>query len=197
METPIHGFHNPPVESSIAFRAILNAMSKPGSVQPILVDLAPVEGINKGTQLAALTLTDHESPVWLDNNLAKQSVIEFLRFHCSAPVSSDLSGIQFAFLSKWHGAASLPPFPLGTPTFPDRSTTLIIEVESFKKGEGVTLSGPGVKTTENFDAVGLGPDFWSWMQQNNARFPLGMDVILTTDKEIAALPRSVKILEAY
>jgi alpha-D-ribose 1-methylphosphonate 5-triphosphate synthase subunit PhnH len=91
----------------------------------------------------------------------------------------------------------MPPltaFPQGTPDYPDRSTTLILQVGELRTG-GWRLEGPGILGHALFSASPLPPDFASQVQANRARFPCGVDLFFATDAEIAALPRSTCLTE--
>jgi len=78
-------------------------------------------------------------------------------------------------------------FPIGTPQYPDRSTTLIIECETLQTN-GATLRGPGIKNTTSLTV----PDVVT-LQNNASLFPLGLDFFFTAGSQIAAIPRTTKL----
>ncbi|MGI9381428.1 MAG: phosphonate C-P lyase system protein PhnH, partial [Methyloligellaceae bacterium] len=84
-------------------------------------------------------------------------------------------------------------FNLGTPDYPDCSTTLILQVDGFEAEINSILKGPGIKDTQEFGVKGLGNNFWEWQAINQNMFPLGLDVIFTSGHQVAALPRSVRV----
>ncbi len=183
------------LQSASDFRLIMEAMSRPGKVMNFDEIHESTGTMNAGSSMVAMTLCDHETPVWLDDELSTKEVKEFVRFNCSSPITTDPGGIQFGFFSKPPSNEELERFPLGTPAYPDRSATLVIQIDGLSEGSGVVLGGPGIKTIHKLNANGLEKSFWNWWQQNNMRFPLGIDVILTTDTSIAALPRTVHVME--
>ncbi|XLM21942.1 phosphonate C-P lyase system protein PhnH, partial [Chromobacterium piscinae] len=82
----------------------------------------------------------------------------------------------------------------GSAEYPDRSATLLIEVDGFTQQQ-VEGSGPGFAAPRRFGAAGLPASFWAEWQRNHARFPLGVDAVLISDTHVAGLPRSVRIRE--
>ena len=53
----------------------------------------------RGTAAIALTLFDHDTPVWLDGRMsATADVAKWLKFHTSAPVIADSSIASFALI---------------------------------------------------------------------------------------------------
>lgn len=186
------GFSDVAVDSSHAFRALMQAMARPGCVQALDLDITPPPPLQASTASVALTLCDFQTPVWLAPGLRGDSVSHYLRFHTGAPVTGDLAKAQFVFVS----VDDLPSHPAqlmqGTHEYPDRSTTLVIQVAGFGDG-AVELSGPGLRGELNFGVQGLGQEFWRAMAENHARFPVGIDVIFAAPGEIAALPRSTAI----
>src|SRR5215467_15014654 len=91
-------FADPVLSAQATFRAILNAMARPGSVQPVGVTVSPPPPLNKGAAAVALTLCDQDTPVWLDTELrASASVCEWLGFHCGCPLVDDPVAAAFAF----------------------------------------------------------------------------------------------------
>lgn len=90
----------------------------------------------RGTAAIALTLFDHDTPLWLDARMHETSdVVKWLKFHTGAPVVQDSSIASFALISDGGALPSLERFALGTSEYPDRSTTLILQVESGRRAE--------------------------------------------------------------
>ena len=84
-------------------------------------------------------------------------------------------------------------FALGTPDYPDRSTALILQVESLSGGHSIALKGPGINGVQMLSARSLPENFVRRMTDNRALFPRGVDVLLVTDNAVAAVPRSTRI----
>src|SRR6202008_1891056 len=74
------------------FRSVMDAMARPGSVQRIVATVGAPDGVMRGTAAIALTLFDHDTPIWLDAAMSGTSdVAKWLKFHTSAPVIGDSS----------------------------------------------------------------------------------------------------------
>src|SRR3984957_15884991 len=153
------GFADPVFAAQSTFRAVLDAMARPGSVQPIDAALSPPSPLARGAAAIALTLADHDTPVWLGADFAaNDDVAAWLRFHCGCEIVADASRAAFAFTS---GAAAVPDFAafnLRTAAYPDRSTTLILQVEKLRPGAGLPLTGPGIRERSRLLADPLPPD---------------------------------------
>ena len=76
---------------------------------------------------------------------------------------------------------------VGTPEYPDRSATLIVEMERLQ-ASGARLSGPGIKA-----AAALSLPEITEFQANARHFPLGLDFLFTCGDRLAALPRSTRV----
>jgi alpha-D-ribose 1-methylphosphonate 5-triphosphate synthase subunit PhnH len=72
---------------------------------------------------------------------------------------------------------------------------LVLRVESFAAGQALMLEGPGIKSRQAFRADPLPDDFAERLRQNRELFPRGVDLILASATEIAALPRSVRLVD--
>ncbi len=179
------GFDNAPVASAHAFRVALDVMARPGKIDEISGALPPAPmSVAAGSLI--LTLCDPETPVWLAPSLQGATIADWVRFHTGAPLVANRAGAMFA-VGCWEELDPITDFPIGTPQYPDRSTTLIVEMDRVT-ASGPTLRGPGIK-----DSIQLGlPDVKSF-QANAALFPLGLDFYFTAGSQIAALPRTTKL----
>ncbi len=110
-----------------------------------------------------------------------------LAFHTGAPVVA-AEAADFA-VGTWDALLPLDRFRIGTPEYPDRSATLIVEVEALA-AEGATLRGPGIK-----DAAHLSLPDAAALAGNAMLYPLGLDFFFTCGGRVAALPRSTTISE--
>jgi alpha-D-ribose 1-methylphosphonate 5-triphosphate synthase subunit PhnH len=188
------GFSDSVLGAQRVFRAVMDALARPGSILRIAGLPAPPAPLSPAAGAIALTLADYDTPVWLDPPLAAAAeVTAWLRFHTGAPVTADPARAAFAFLADPARMPALDAFALGTPEFPDRSTTLVLQIESFATGTSLRLSGPGIAgSQEKFSATPLPVDFVAQLAANRALFPRGVDFLLATRDEVAGLPRSVR-----
>jgi len=176
------GFANPPVDAAQAFRAVMQAMARPGTTH---VASAPSpEPVGAAMAAVLLCLCDHDTPVWLAPSIDRDDVRDWVRFHTGAPLSGRAEA-QFAF-GTWAEMLPLSDFAIGSPEYPDRSATLVVEVPDL--GTAHTLSGPGIKgkarlTLPDPDAI----------KANRTLFPLGLDFLLTCDDRVAGLPRTIEV----
>jgi alpha-D-ribose 1-methylphosphonate 5-triphosphate synthase subunit PhnH len=188
-------FADPVHASQGTFRVVMEALARPGTVGsiPAIVWAPP---LHPAAAALALTLLDYETPVWLDQRLTSApGVTDWFRFHSGAPITADAHQAMFAFVADAAQAPPLDAFSLGTMEYPDRSTTLVLQVESFTAGECFTLSGPGIAGTRSFTVEPVPSDFRAQLITNRERFPRGVDVIFVTEDAIAALPRSVRVVD--
>lgn len=189
-------FHNPALEQQAVFRTVMQAMARPGRILRLETGFAPPAPLGAAAAAILLTLADFETPIWLDADLScETAVTEFLRFHTGARLVESPEAGVFALATDGRTAPPLAAFAPGTPDYPDQSTTVIYQVEALRS-EGWRLAGPGIDGDIAFGAFPLPADFAEQLASNRARFPLGVDMIFAGRNEVAALPRSVRLLEA-
>src|SRR5215467_2917750 len=189
-------FADPVLSAQATFRAILDAMAQPGSLQPLGVALSPPPPLNKGAAAVALTLCDQDTPVWLDAELrASVSVCEWLAFHCGCPLVDDPATAAFAFAARPAKVPAFETFNIGTADFPDRSTTIVLQVDTLWSEKGLVLSGPGIRDRSTLSAAPLPGDMRDRLVRNRSLFPQGIDLVLATNGAVAALPRSLRVVE--
>lgn len=190
------GFSDPVFQSQAAFRALLAALSEPGTLQQVAGQITPPEGIATATATALLTLADYETPVWLPEALRSGLAGAWLRFHCGAALIDDPAEAAFAVIDGTADEPKLSAFNLGTDQFPDRSTTVIMQIAALEGGPALTLSGPGIAGTRTITPHGLRPGFTDELRDNGALYPLGIDVLLAHGEGLIGLPRSTQVEEA-
>jgi alpha-D-ribose 1-methylphosphonate 5-triphosphate synthase subunit PhnH len=147
----------------------------------------------RGTAAIALTLFDHDTPVWLDGTMSATSdVAKWIKFHTSAPVIADTSTCSFAVIGDAQNLPPLDRFALGSNEYPDRSTTLIVQVDSLTSGPAFELTGPGIDGAAVLQAT-IGSNLFEWLAANSMLFPRGIDVVLVHDDAIVAIPRTTRL----
>jgi len=184
------GFADPVGDAQGCFRAVLDAMARPGRVHEV-PDVAAPPPLCTAAGAVLLTLVDHETRVWLDP--AVHAARGWLAFQTGAPAEPALAQAMFAV------AASLPDLaalPTGTDEIPEASATIILQVGSLSSGARFALSGPGLRAPATLSVDGLPADFVALWAHNHALFPRGIDLILCAGNHLAALPRSVSVKQA-
>jgi alpha-D-ribose 1-methylphosphonate 5-triphosphate synthase subunit PhnH len=188
------GFVDKVLSAQSTFRSVMDAMARPGTVQRVAASVGAPVGMMHGTAAIALTLFDHDTPIWLDASMSKTSeVARWLKFHASAPVVSDSSISHFALIGDANALPDLGRFSFGSNEYPDRSTTLILQVESLTKGPAYELRGPGIDGAAILQAKINPADLFERLAVNAALFPRGIDVVLVHDDAIAAIPRTTRL----
>jgi alpha-D-ribose 1-methylphosphonate 5-triphosphate synthase subunit PhnH len=188
-------FRDPVIQSQSVFRLAMDAMSSPGRIAALSPGLRPPAPLNGPAAALLLTLCDYETPVWLDPALTESAAVAtFLRFHTGANLTRSPGDADFAAIAD--SVRMLPPsaFAQGTPAYPDRSTTLIVQVETLQD-RGWKLEGPGIRGSARFRAAPLPAGFVDQLSLNRALFPCGVDIFFASADAIAALPRSVRVTE--
>ncbi len=179
------GFADEARDAAFAFRACLDVMARPGRIGTLRGAVPPPPlSVAAGTLL--LTLCDAQTPVWLGASIDNPMIRNWIAFHTGAPVTTSKSEAQFA-LGRWPDLHPIFDFSMGTPEYPDRSATLIVEQDNLAP-EGTVLSGPGIREVTHLSL----PETDAF-QQNAALYPQGLDFYFTARDRIAALPRSTKV----
>jgi len=189
------GFADKVLSAQSTFRSVMEAMARPGSVQHVVAAVGIPSRLMRGTAAIALTLFDHDTPIWLDPGLSETAdVAKWLKFHSGAPVVRDPSISHFAVIADAGLLCELTRFALGSNEYPDRSTTLILQVESLTQGRSYELRGPGIDGTAVLRATIAPKDLFERLSINQTLFPRGIDVVLVAGDEIVAIPRTTRLI---
>jgi alpha-D-ribose 1-methylphosphonate 5-triphosphate synthase subunit PhnH len=189
------GFADKVLSAQSTFRSVMEAMAHPGSVRHVVATVGTPSQLMPGTAAIALTLFDHDTPIFLDAGMSQTSdVARWVKFHSGAPVVADASICHFALIADASELADLEGFALGSNEYPDRSTTLILQVESLSEGLRYELRGPGIDGIATLRATIAPEDLFNRLSINERLFPRGIDVVLVSGEEIVAIPRTTRLV---
>jgi len=186
------GFADKVLSAQSTFRSVMDAMARPGSVQRIAAQAGTPARMMRGAAAIALTLFDHDTPIWLD--AAMSDVARWIKFHTSAPVVADSTIASFALIGDAENLPALDHFAFGSNEYPDRSTTLILQVDSLTQGPAFELKGPGIDGSAVLQTMIRPRDLFGRLAINEALFPRGIDVVLVHDDTIVAIPRTTRLI---
>ncbi|WP_424811878.1 phosphonate C-P lyase system protein PhnH [Roseococcus sp. YIM B11640] len=184
-------FADPVFGAQEAFRALMDAMARPGRIQDcgVLADLP--DGLSPAAAAALLALADAETPVWTD---ASGEARDWIAFHTGAPLVAEPG--EALFLLATGAMPALATLELGTDEMPQDSATLIMQTDALDAGTGWHLAGPGIEHEHRLAAAGMPSDFVQQWSSNRRAFPRGVDLVLCAGSKLAALPRTTQVKEA-
>ncbi len=189
------GFADPVFDAQRAFRGMLDALSRPGRLVDLGTVAVPPAPLLSGTAAILAALADDTTPVWLDAGLMPTAVPAWIGFQTGAPTVSDPARATIAVVSDARRMPALDVFAEGSAEYPDRSTTLVLQLPALTGGAPLVLRGPGIAGTAEIAPAGLPDDFAARMASNRALFPRGVDLFLAAGSRILGLPRTVRIAE--
>lgn len=188
------GLAEPVLDAQAAFRATLDAMSRPGRIERLALRLAPPQGVDAATAAACLTLLDGDTTVWVAPHEAADRAAAWIGFHTGAPIVGSAADAAFAIMLDAGALPALDGFDWGSDEEPQRGATLIVQVPMLSNEPGWSLSGPGIATRALLRVDGLPASFAAQRRAMSGAFPRGLDILFTAGNRLAALPRTT-ILE--
>lgn len=189
------GLSDPVRGSQFVFRRVMDAMARPGTVHQVPALTRPPKPLYAVTGAVISTLADADTPIWLDPALAKaEDVRDWIVFHTGAPVTQHQSEAAFAVVASPKTLSALNGFALGSQEYPDRSTTIVLQVETLSDGPVMEFEGPGIDGRIQLRADPLPQHFAAQWRANRKAFPRGVDLILAAPDDVAALPRSARLI---
>ncbi|WP_342773047.1 phosphonate C-P lyase system protein PhnH [Pararhodobacter zhoushanensis] len=174
-------FTDAPVQAAHGFRAVLRALSQPGEIVT-LSGATPPAPMSPAAGVVALVLLDGTTPVHLAGAHDCPALRDWITFQTGAPLVA-AEAAMFA-IGTWQALTPVTRFAIGTPEYPDRAATLIVESDHLT-AEGTTLRGPGIDGSAQLSLPETGA-----FRANRALFPLGFDTLFCCGDQLAGLPRS-------
>jgi alpha-D-ribose 1-methylphosphonate 5-triphosphate synthase subunit PhnH len=174
------------------FRAILEAMARPGSCQVLALNGSTLKSdVLEDAYIAVLaSLLDNSVTVADPNKLISQANASLLQAN---QVDSDQADFILC------RGDLLPDFEpkLGTLPSPELSATIILKVKKIddqQQGDlNLRLTGPGVNGQKNCSISGFDLHWLAAREEWISSFPLGVDLLLVDDAKVMSLPRTTKV----
>lgn len=173
------------------FRTLLRGLSFPGRVVPLPALAQAPEPLCPALSGLMLGLLDQDAGLWLSPGLDCSPVRAFLIHRASVRFVTTPREAAIAAIGDPADLPGLDDFHPGEPACPERSTTVLLRVPALTGGPAIALRGPGIETSAVLAPRGLSAGFWGEWARNHARYPLGIDLIMTDGIGLAGLPRSV------
>ena len=177
---------DPVHDSRGCFRALVDAMSRPGTVAA-----SPTE---PAAYAVLATLVDHEVTLYSPDEQIKTALAnegrltEGERAHADVVHAPEPAACPVGDLSR------------GSLKEPSDGATVVYRVDELgaasemqEGGTELVLSGPGVDGRRRLGVAGFTPADARALSATQDSYPRGVDAILTTEGEIAAIPRSVEL----
>lgn len=186
-------FAHPVFDSQRTFRELLQAMAHPAVPRGLPVLPPAPAPMTPAAMAILLTLCDAATSLWLQQ--PAEEALEHLRFHTGLRVTQSAKEADFAWIATPDALPSLHAFAQGELRYPDRSTSLIVQVPGFRTDIGVCMVGPGIRDRQMLHIEGLPAGFWAQRAAMAESFPLGVDMFFVTAGHVVALPRTTRLLE--
>ena len=186
-------FAHPVFDSQRNFRELLQAMARPAASRVVPVLAAAPAPILPAAMAVLLTLCDADTALWLQQ--PNDEVASHLRFHAGVRLVQEPAEADFALITEPSSMPPLSRFAHGELRYPDRSASLIVQVDGFDDSAGRRFAGPGIRDVEQLAIEGLPAEFWQQRAAMSAQLPLGVDLIFISGERMVALPRTTRVLE--
>lgn len=186
---------DPVFDCQKAFRALLDAMARPGSIQSMREPARKLHHPHAALMVAGMTLLDNRCGFSAQNAPALAEDLQQLTFARPVPAAE----ADYLFAGRTTGAEDgtellLQSAKAGTLPEPHRSATLFIELGSLEEGEPLTLAGPGIDGQRD---IRLSAEAVRWLrarQQAAWEYPCGAEIyFVTTQGDVLCIPRTTRV----
>lgn len=185
------GFADPVKDAQAVFRGLLEAMSRPGRIARVDVDLPAPAPLAVATTAIVLALVDYETPLWIAADLRSEAAERHLKFHTGARLTETPKAAAFALLGR--APDDLTDFAFGTDEYPEAGATVVVQVGSIDPGGPLCLSGPGIRDSHTLSLPDVPSEFWNGRAALARHFPRGLDFVFVADRRFVAVPRTTVV----
>jgi len=184
-----------------AYRKLLKCMSRPGVIESIIVESEKIDfdiSFYKGTLVNMYVLLDGE----VTFNIVSKNKDEITNFvnQLTYSKATTLEEADFIFVLNDAPENSLGEVfnraKIGTLIDPQKSATIVVEVEKLSSDKKYLLKGPGIEDLCHANII-TKDVFIEDRENRNIEYPLGIDsVFIDRENQIMCLPRTTKIIAA-
>lgn len=172
------------------YRTLVDIFSYPGKIAKNVEKPNNYSTFCDGVLMTAMTLLDNEVTF---HTTFKSDGQEFSTL-TGAMMADEIGESDYLIIKEKDLTTEIfEKASIGTLPSPEKSATLIIEVESFHEGQFYKLTGPGIKD-EVMVQISLEPE---WVSNRNGKceeYPLGIDLILIDGQSnMMSIPRTTKM----
>lgn len=200
------------LDSQRVFRALLNALVRPGRVVSLPNAIPSVPpGVHPRLAQVAVTLLDQE--VTFAVAAGDETLANWVARRTGAERTGAASA-EFLLADGSRPVQELAVLPAGTLEFPERGATAVLAVACLsgvaadggklpaaggadqppRAGLALEVSGPGVAVTHRLWVWGLAAENLAVFAERNEAYPLGIDLFLVDAAGwVAGLPRTVRV----
>lgn len=176
---------DPVADTRTTFRALCDAMSRPGTSQETPTDPAD--------HAVVATLVDHEVSLSTADTELRETLASHGRLDDAEPETADI--VHTHGVPAWNVA----DLTRGSLVEPSEGATVIYRVDGLSVDTDadpdlttITLSGPGIPDTRSV-AVGLPIEELEAITAAQSTYPRGVEAIFTVEDRLIAVPRSVSM----
>lgn len=176
---------DPVADTRATFRALCDAMSRPGTIQE-----APT---TPADHAVVATLVDHEVSLYTVDTDLRETLSSQGRLKDAEPEEADI--VHTYGVPAWNVA----DLTRGSLVEPSEGATVIYRVDNLAADTGadpdlttITLSGPGIPETRTV-GIGLPAEELDALAAAQSAYPRGVEAIFTAEDRLLAVSRSVSM----
>jgi alpha-D-ribose 1-methylphosphonate 5-triphosphate synthase subunit PhnH len=185
------GFDEPVAAAQIVFRALMDALSRPGRVVSLPALMHAPRELEPAAAAIGLGILDGDTALWMPGDCAAAAA--WLRFHTGCRIVRSVADADFILLPRGCETPDLSQLRLGSDEAPHGSATLIVAVARLESGRGARLTGPGIDGEARLSIAGAPDGLLARRDEMVSAFPRGFELVLCCGDMIAALPRTTRV----
>ena len=184
-------FDDPELGTQQTFRAIVEALDNPGQIVQIRSKPSFPGALNLASAAIFLTLCNDGTTIWADLDW-NCPITEWFQYRCGCNIVTEPCMASFALITNPMTMPPLDHFRIGDEENPDISATLIIQIEDLSVNTAINPDGTAVEKIARHSHPVVPLNSWEHRYQQSTPLFLGLDIFLTCDDTLAALPQSIK-----
>ncbi|TVT28965.1 phosphonate C-P lyase system protein PhnH [Salinicoccus cyprini] len=176
-------------ETQQHYRKLIDLFSRPGEMEAGTLGIPNFTRFSDAVLATVLTLFDNEVSFSTIEQGDREEFMTLTGAKAAQNSEADFIVVKESELT----AEMMETMKVGTLASPEKSATLIIEVEAIGSGHAYQLQGPGIKAV-NALGMTLDPKWMALRDVRCAEFPIGIDLILVDrENHMTVIPRTTTV----